>query len=102
MGHSSSLDPHDVFSNFLGRLVLPVAPNSPAALRQLSVGPPIPSDVGVEFLRPPLSIGHWASCVLGTAMPEASVDEYCELETPPGDICSSTKVGLELDVRAES
>ena len=40
--------------------------------------------------------------MLRAAVPEASVDEDCELQATPGDVCSGAEVRLELDVRTES
>lgn len=63
-----------------GEFVLPHPNHPPAASAQRAVHAAIAGLVGRELLTPKRSVGLGLGRVLGAAVPEAAVDEDCDLE----------------------
>lgn len=88
--------PYDVIGDGFGRLMFPVAPNSPPALTEHLVGAAVSGDVPVQLLRPPVCVGRWPGGMLGTSVPEAPINEDRQSGTTPRDVSASTQILLEL------
>jgi hypothetical protein len=80
--------------------VFPEAQHSPPAGCQLGIRSTIPSNVGVELLRPPLAVGPRPCRVIGAAVPKAPIDENNQTQCPPHYVGLAPVVGLRPDVDA--
>lgn len=72
-------------------LVFPDPQNQPVQVSQSPVIASVPLPVGRDLCAPPLGIGFRGDRVLGTAVPEASVDLNCDLRPAKNDVGSSRK-----------
>ena len=85
----SADDPSDV-SDCLGHvLVLPDAEDGPSEGGQMSVGLAVSFDVPCKFGRPPRAVVRGCRLVLGASVPEAAVDEHCDLGAGEKDVSTA-------------
>lgn len=71
-------------------LMLPDSEHSPTKGAQMCIRLTIPFDVPSEFVGPPRAVGCGRRIVLGTAVPEAPVDEHRNSGTSKQDVRTST------------
>jgi hypothetical protein len=71
-------------------LMLPDSEHSPPQGAQMSIRLTIPLDVPGEFGCPPRAVGGGRGLVLGTAVPEAPVDEHHDSGASKQDVRTST------------
>ena len=90
-GASEADSGFDVFHDGLDRLVLPIAEHGPAVLRQDTCGFQIPFDVASEFAGPERRIVLDHLRMQRTPVPEAPIEEYCELQPGEDEIGSASK-----------
>lgn len=66
----------DDVCNILWMLMFPKAQYQPAVGCEESIRLPVPLHIAAEFLTPPFSIGLGEGGVLGTTVPETSIDHH--------------------------
>lgn len=80
---------HDLGSHFW-RHMFPESEYAPSDRFKVPVGLFIPNDVGSELVTPPLRIVPRRNEVFGTPVPEAPVNEDCNLGPREGDVHGSS------------
>jgi DNA (cytosine-5)-methyltransferase 1 len=75
----------------IGALVLPDANHLPACVAKHAIGIAVPRHVAGQLLRPPLTVVARARRVLGTTVPEATVDEDRHVARSEGQVGSPTR-----------
>jgi hypothetical protein len=73
--------------------VLPDANNSPTCVPQYRISLLITADISVHFGNPILDVGSWLAVVDGAPVPEAAIDEHCDLRSRKDDVGGAANVG---------
>jgi len=82
--------------------MLPDAYDAPPGRHQNSIGAPVPLDVPLQLGRPVPLIDRWLAAVLRTDVPEAAVDEDCDLPPRENDVrANSCPIELQREVLPE-
>ena len=66
--------------------MLPDADDFPALAPELAGDAAVAGHVGLAFAVPKCAVGFWAGVAFGAAVPEASVDEDCDLLLGKGKV----------------
>jgi hypothetical protein len=76
---------HEV-SHLRRREVFPDVHGFPTGCAEALIRVTIPGSVRLDLCQPPVPIAHWRDEVLGTSVPETSVDEDREANSGEGDV----------------
>ena len=91
--------------NYVGNvgrvLMLPSPDDDPSCLAQTLIRPAVTGDVGVKLGPPPVGVRLGSHGVLGTAVPEAAVDEDGDPSAGEGDV-GPARDGRHVDAIAET
>lgn len=73
--------------------MLPDADDGPSGLLQRGVGLPIARAIPVEFRAPEVTVECWTGRMLGTAVPEAPVDEHRKTQPREDEVRGAPQLG---------
>jgi hypothetical protein len=73
--------------------MLPKSEHRPSSCAQLEVSVPVSEAVRLNLRSPPIRVGLWPSAVLGTAMPEATIDKHRDFRSHEGDVRPAARAG---------
>lgn len=94
----------DTIGCLFRRLVFPHANHLPAGRTERSIGLPVPRDVALELLTPPLGVALGPRLVNGADMPEASVYEHRDTGPHEHDIRARAHLwhGSQIDAKPKA